>query len=79
MLIYAPIYTTIKTMIDDGKIGRIISVQQTENVGWWHQAHSFVRGNWQKSEETSPMIAAKYCHDLDIFAWRILKFRHLCH
>ncbi len=37
-----------------------------ENVAYWHQAHSFVRGDWRNSEESVPMILAKCCHDLDI-------------
>ena len=69
VLRYAPLYTSIKEMIDEGKLGKVISVQQTEHVGWWHQAHSFVRGNWRKGEETNPMIVAKCCHDLDLFVW----------
>lgn len=36
------------------------------NVGFWHQAHSFIRGNWRNSTESSPMILAKACHDFDI-------------
>jgi predicted dehydrogenase len=41
----------------------------TENVGYWHQAHSFVRGNWAVKENSSPMIIAKCCHDLDLICW----------
>ena len=40
-----------------------------ENVGWYHQAHSFVRGNWANSDETSPMILQKCCHDMDLYLW----------
>ena len=69
VLRYAPIYTSIKEMIDAGKLGKVISIQQTEHVGWWHQAHSFVRSNWRKSEDANPMIVAKCCHDLDLFVW----------
>ena len=69
VLRYAPLYTTIKRMIDDGKVGSVISISATEHVGWWHQAHSFVRGNWRRSEDTNPMIVAKCCHDLDLFVW----------
>ena len=44
-----------------------------ENVGYWHQAHSFVRGNWRNSLETSPMILQKSCHDMDILTWLLGK------
>ena len=69
VLRYAPLYTTIKKMINDGKVGKVMSISATEHVGWWHQAHSFVRGNWRKGEDTNPMIVAKCCHDLDLLVW----------
>ncbi len=52
--------------MDAGKIGRLLNIQHMEAVGYWHMAHSFVRGNWRDSHETSPMILAKCCHDFDI-------------
>lgn len=73
VLRYAPIYTSIKEMLASGKFGDVVSISQTEHVGWWHQAHSYVRGNWRRSEDTSPMIVAKCCHDFDLFAWLIDK------
>jgi predicted dehydrogenase len=69
VLRYTPFFSTIKELLDKGNIGRLISIQHNENVGYWHQAHSYVRGNWRKSEEGSPMILAKSCHDLDIILW----------
>ncbi|QJD86895.1 Gfo/Idh/MocA family protein [Cohnella herbarum] len=63
---YSNYFNKLKELIDSGTIGRIMSVQWTENVGYWHQAHSFVRGNWRRADETSPMILAKSCHDMDI-------------
>ena len=35
----------VKRMIDKGAVGDIVSVEHHEPVGFWHQAHSFVRGN----------------------------------
>lgn len=69
VLRYTPFYSKIKALIDSGRIGEIVSIQAMEQVTWWHQAHSYVRGNWRKKEETSPMILAKSCHDLDILVW----------
>lgn len=69
VLRYTPFYSAIKQLVDEGVLGQIMAVQQTENVGYWHQAHSFVRGNWRNSEETAPMILAKCCHDLDVLSW----------
>lgn len=69
VLRYTPFYKTIKKLIDDGVVGDIVTTQAIENVGYFHQAHSFVRGNWRREEETSPMILAKCCHDMDILLW----------
>ena len=55
----------LKALVDSGAIGEIVSVQHLEPVGYWHQAHSFVRGNWRNSKESSFMLLAKSCHDLD--------------
>jgi len=68
---YAPFYSQIKNLIDDNKIGDIIQMNQTENVGYWHFAHSFVRGNWRNTELSSPSILQKTCHDFDQMTWFI--------
>ena len=68
VLRYTPFYRTIKRLIDEGQIGEVASLCQIENVGYWHQAHSFVRGNWRQSK-TSVMILQKSCHDIDILLW----------
>ena len=69
VLRYTPFYQTIKGLIDGGAIGEVVALSQIENVAYWHQAHSFVRGNWRNSGETSPMILQKSCHDMDILLW----------
>ncbi|UKS24784.1 Gfo/Idh/MocA family oxidoreductase [Paenibacillus sp. HWE-109] len=69
VLRYTNFFTTIKRLLSEGAIGQLMSIQHNENVAYWHQAHSFVRGNWRKAAESSPMILAKSCHDLDIILW----------
>ncbi|MBL4934618.1 Gfo/Idh/MocA family oxidoreductase [Clostridium sp. YIM B02515] len=71
VLRYTPFFRTIKKLLEDGRIGKLMSIQQIENVAYWHQAHSFVRGNWRNSKESSPMILAKSCHDMDIILWLV--------
>lgn len=52
-------------VVGSGRIGEIMSIEHLEPVGWWHQAHSFVRGEWSNSRTSTPMLLAKACHDLD--------------
>lgn len=66
VLRYTPFFGQIKTLIDEGAIGNLMSIQHNENIGYFHMAHSFVRGNWRNSKESSPIILAKSCHDMDI-------------
>jgi len=73
VLRFTQFWRTIKTIIDRGEIGRPMSMIHMENVGIMHQSHSFVRGNWRNSVESSPMILAKSCHDMDIMQWVIGK------
>ena len=69
VLRYTPFYTKLKEILDAGRIGETVTVMGIENVGYWHQAHSFVRGNWRNSDTTSPMILQKCCHDMDLLLW----------
>lgn len=71
VLRYAPFYRKIKELLDQGEIGRIMSINHNENIGYYHFAHSFVRGNWSKAEESSPLILQKSCHDMDILLYYI--------
>lgn len=69
VLRYAPAYLEVAKLIDKGTIGKLIDIDALEQVVFWHQAHSFVRGNWHSSKETSPMILAKCCHDMDLLQY----------
>ncbi|MFI7227546.1 Gfo/Idh/MocA family protein [Nonomuraea angiospora] len=65
VLRYTPYTRALKALLDEGRIGEIAGIQHLEPVGWWHQAHSYVRGNWRRSDESTFMLLAKSCHDLD--------------
>ena len=69
VLRYTPFYSTVKRIIESGKLGEIVTINASENVGYYHQAHSFVRGPWRNKKESSPMILAKCCHDMDILRY----------
>lgn len=69
VLRYSPFYSKIKEIIDSGEIGEVISIHASESVGYYHQAHSFVRGPWRNKAQSSPMILAKCCHDMDIIRY----------
>ena len=70
---YAPFYRHIKSLIDDGALGDIVTINQTENIAYWHFALSYVRGPWKKMEDSTPTIIAKCCHDLDLILWLMNK------
>ncbi len=62
---YTAYTQAVVDLVHSGRIGRLVSIQHLEPVGWWHQAHAFVRGNWRNSQVSSPMLLAKSCHDID--------------
>ena len=69
VLRYAPLFEEIRAAIDRGDVGEVMCIQALERVGYWHQAHSFVRGNWRSEAESTFMLLAKCCHDLDILVY----------
>ena len=69
VLRYAPFFVTLKKILSEKHIGDIMTVDHVENVGYYHQAHSYVRGNWKNCDTSSPMILAKSCHDMDILCF----------
>ncbi|MGJ8656293.1 MAG: Gfo/Idh/MocA family protein [Akkermansiaceae bacterium] len=69
VLRYTNFYSKVKEIVDSKRLGEIVSIRAHEGVDAFHQAHSFVRGHWAKSAESTPMIIAKCCHDTDIISW----------
>ncbi|WP_130805966.1 Gfo/Idh/MocA family protein [Senegalia massiliensis] len=71
VLRYTPFFSKIKEIIDSGEIGKLMTISHNENIGYFHFAHSFVRGNWRNSDLSSPLILQKSCHDMDILLWLV--------
>lgn len=63
----------LRELLEAGTIGDLIAMQHIEEVGWWHQAHSFVRGHWRNEKESSFMLLAKSCHDIDWISYLVGK------
>ena len=71
VLRYSPFFREIKRVIDSGAIGKVITVQHNENIGNFHMAHSFVRGNWRRADQASTLMMQKSCHDMDLLVWLV--------
>ncbi|NLF74991.1 MAG: Gfo/Idh/MocA family oxidoreductase [Chloroflexi bacterium] len=69
VLRYSDFFNQVYRIVQSGRLGDLVTVEQRENVAYYHMAHSFVRGNWRRQDESSPMILAKCCHDLDLLTW----------
>lgn len=61
VLRYTPHTRLIRRLLAEGRVGDLVAVQHLEPVGWWHFAHSYVRGNWRAGST----LLAKACHDVD--------------
>ena len=69
VLRYTNFFSKLKEILDSKTLGKIVAIKHAENIGHWHMAHSFVRGNWRNDTTSSPIIMQKSCHDLDILLW----------
>lgn len=68
---YAPFFRRVKEVIDSGELGAIRHIHLTENVGHWHFAHSYVRGQWRRRDQSAPIVLTKTSHDLDLLQWLV--------
>ncbi|KAJ3729006.1 hypothetical protein DFJ43DRAFT_1156564 [Lentinula guzmanii] len=63
---YSPYSQEITKIVQSGTLGQLINIVQVEPVGYYHFAHSYVRGNWGKEKDSSFALLTKCCHDIDI-------------
>ena len=69
VLRYTPFYSKVHEIIRSGRLGDIITIHAAEGVDAWHHTHSYVRGNWSRTDLSTPMIIAKCSHDTDYISW----------
>jgi len=64
---FSNLFAELHRQIAAGAVGQVVTIQQSENVSFWHYAHSYVRGHTRRSEV--PWLLQKSCHDLDLISW----------
>lgn len=62
-------FNALRDIVRSNRLGRVVSIQHNENIGYYHFAHSYVRGSWNSAEKSAPLIIAKSCHDMDILLY----------
>jgi predicted dehydrogenase len=68
VLRYSPLYQKIREWVMAGRIGRIISFEFNETLGFNHGGYIF--GNWRRRRANSGShLLEKCCHDLDLVNW----------
>lgn len=73
VLRYSPYFRKLKDIVDSGAIGDIVNIQHMEPIEQEHMSHSYVRGNWGNTSNSTPILLSKSCHDLDILRWIMAK------
>ncbi len=70
VLRYAPFYRRLKELIAAGALGRILNIRMAEQVSYFHESVSYVRGKYASPEVCgSGMLLSKCSHDMDLLAW----------
>jgi predicted dehydrogenase len=68
VLRYSPFYQKVHEIVSSGQLGKLISFEFNETIGFNHGGYIF--GNWRrKSENSGSHLLEKCCHDLDLANW----------
>jgi predicted dehydrogenase len=61
VLRYSPYSRAITEIVRSGSLGKLINIHHIEPIGYYHFAHSFVRGNWAREQDSSFSLMTKSC------------------
>ncbi len=68
VLRYSPLYRMARRLIDEGRIGRLLSFEFNETLGFNHGG--YIHGNWRRfTKNAGSHLLEKCCHDIDIALW----------
>lgn len=67
---YSPHYRRIKKTIDDGAIGRLVSMEFNETLEFFHGG--YIHSDWRRLQKNAGShVLEKCCHDLDLVNWMV--------
>jgi predicted dehydrogenase len=70
VLRYSPLYQKVRELVAGGAIGKIVSFEFNETLGFQHGGYIF--GNWRRrGANAGSHLLEKCCHDLDLANWII--------
>lgn len=71
VLRYQRMWQMIKAVVDEGKLGKIVTISHHENIGHYHYAHSYARGSWRNKSTSGPLVLTKSSHDIDLLYYLV--------
>jgi len=67
---YSPHYRKIKQLLDEGVVGKIVSMEFNETLGFNHGG--YIMGDWRRLRKNAGThLLEKCCHDIDLTNWMI--------
>ena len=65
---HAPLYRRVKALIDEGFVGRLVSLEFNETLSFNHGG--YIHGDWRRLRENAGShLLEKCCHDIDVANW----------
>ena len=61
VLRYSPYSKAVTEVVRSGALGPLINVVHIEPIGYFHFAHSYVRGNWAREKDSCFSLMTKSC------------------